>query len=295
MGLRVLRRGETPHCRRCDYALTGLASPERCPECGAVLGAKRAVAHGERYRRRGLAWAGVALLLLGGTPVTLLLVGRARNYDWYRWRPTAWVLNDLQGTGTRRAMRELQRRYADGSLTRGEKLDRFVAFALGEQARATTGLMTDEAVDFLGDAVTKGDLSAADVSRFYRNAAPLTLSVAPTAIAGKPVPWKVDEACRVPGGRMWVDISNYRVAWDGRFPPDKGDEGGGYSRLSGPGAGGSTSNSIRAPNSPGPHVLTLKARVSVFKGDMDDTAAKPLEKHDVTLEAKVGVRPGPPG
>jgi len=37
LGLRVRRRGETPHCRRCDYALTGLASPERCPEMFSLL------------------------------------------------------------------------------------------------------------------------------------------------------------------------------------------------------------------------------------------------------------------
>src|SRR5687768_17277287 len=44
------RRGNTPHCRKCNYTLTGLSS-ERCPECGQPLDDNVAVVHGERPRR----------------------------------------------------------------------------------------------------------------------------------------------------------------------------------------------------------------------------------------------------
>src|SRR5688572_10990574 len=97
-GVRVRRRGETPHCRKCDYPLTGLTEPSQCPECGAKLTETRAVAYGERYRRRRLAWAGATVMLLAAVPLSLVATGAARRFDWYRLRPTNWVLNDLERT-----------------------------------------------------------------------------------------------------------------------------------------------------------------------------------------------------
>ncbi len=48
-GVRPRRRGTTPHCRRCNYNLTGLDS-DRCPECGTPLTPKTVVI-GEGRRR----------------------------------------------------------------------------------------------------------------------------------------------------------------------------------------------------------------------------------------------------
>ncbi len=299
-GLRVRRRGETPRCGRCEYELTGLASPERCPECGAALSGERpALVYGERYRRRGVALAGLALLLLCGAPLGMRIADQARRYDWYRLRPMAWVLDDLStGAKSTRAAIELQRRYAAGSLERGERLDRFAEFALRSQAQQPSGVLTQEMVQFLGDAVMKGDLSAEHTKRFHRNAVLLWLQVPTTAVAGRSMSWMVREACRVPGGRMWVEISHVNAGWDGKFDRvHYADDTGSYSRLSGTGAGGGSGSSLTAPADPGPHMLTARARVAVFAGPMRDAergeVATPLEEHEVQLDAKVDVRPPP--
>jgi hypothetical protein len=47
---------------------------------------------------------------------------------------------------------------------------------------------------------------------------------------------------------------------------------------------------VKAPQTPGGHVLTVTARVTVFAGEMDDRTANVLEQHDVELSAKVDVR-----
>jgi hypothetical protein len=63
-GWRGRRVGDTPHCRRCRFDLTGLfPSQARCPECGNELRAGRAVVLGDRRRRWVLLTVGLILAL----------------------------------------------------------------------------------------------------------------------------------------------------------------------------------------------------------------------------------------
>jgi hypothetical protein len=301
-GLRRRRRGETPRCGRCEYELTGLEAPERCPECGAELGdgadGKHAsrVVYGERYRRPVVAITGAAVLLLLGVPLAKELVDQGRRYDWFRLRPTVWLLDDLvTGPQSVRAAQELNRRYEAGSLPRGsEKLDRFASQALADQAKpGGPGQLLQEQVSFLSRAVTRGDLSAEHAKRFYQNAVLLTLAAPATATPGAHVPVRINETCRVQNAGLMVQISHLRLGWDGEMDPRVSDADGtrgGYSRLSGVGAGGSTGTSIKAPANPGEHVLNVTARVTVYTGSMDDHSAKVLEQHDVELKATLNVR-----
>src|SRR5262245_48600436 len=105
------RKGDEPHCRRCNYSLIGLES-KRCPECGTEL-TDRNIVRGERHRRPRLAWAGASLIVLA--LITLSPVGHAiyNAVDWYQYKPTYFVMQDLDNPTLGvpgRAMKELLRR-----------------------------------------------------------------------------------------------------------------------------------------------------------------------------------------
>jgi hypothetical protein len=107
------RRGTTPHCRGCDYDLTGIDAT-RCPECGREL-TEKSIVRGERHRRPRLTVAGAILLLLGLGLCTVNVV--ARSPDVYRYKPTRWVIDDLRTPIAPRAWTELQRRMAESPLS----------------------------------------------------------------------------------------------------------------------------------------------------------------------------------
>ncbi len=84
-----------PHCRRCNYQLTGLRS-ESCPECGAAL-TERTIVIGKRVRRRLIrnSFIGAVLLSLGYT--AMLLGGVPRQgvvsawFDWHSATVARWA------------------------------------------------------------------------------------------------------------------------------------------------------------------------------------------------------------
>src|SRR5687768_2249915 len=75
------RRGDTPHCRKCGYTLTGLSS-ERCPECGQAL-SEDTIVYGERARHPILGAVGSLLLLLAIANTAIILA--SGRIDWYRY------------------------------------------------------------------------------------------------------------------------------------------------------------------------------------------------------------------
>src|SRR5689334_8826997 len=88
------RVGSAPHCRRCGYNVDAIPS-QRCPECGAAL-TPQDVVHGHRHRRPGMALLAVTMLLcavaMGGLYAEQQWL---RKIDWYRYRPFAWLIEDL--------------------------------------------------------------------------------------------------------------------------------------------------------------------------------------------------------
>src|SRR5689334_6770271 len=84
-GLRPPRRGTTPHCRRCDYNVTGITTG-RCPECGLNLT--------DRDILLGQADPSVLRIAGGILCFALSAAGVLRSLyalEWYSLRPTAWV------------------------------------------------------------------------------------------------------------------------------------------------------------------------------------------------------------
>ena len=109
-GLRGRRVGDRPHCRRCGYDLSGTPN-QTCSECGADLSRPGATAIGRRQRRAGLAWGGLALLLVAALPLAASVLG-LRGDD---WKPTFVLL--WESPGDAGARRELAGRWADGRLS----------------------------------------------------------------------------------------------------------------------------------------------------------------------------------
>ena len=138
-GLRPPRLGSMPHCRKCDYNLTGLTS-DRCPECGQEL-AERAIVQGQRQRRPGMVLAGVVCLL----PACLVIVQILREVDWYELRPATLIMGDLQSANprtARRAWKEMERRYLEGKLSEthaDEFLGQMFEFELQVRPRVVLG------------------------------------------------------------------------------------------------------------------------------------------------------------
>ena len=95
-GLRGRRVGDTPHCRRCGYDLSGLADRQRCSECGTALDAPRDIVYGIRRRCRGVLWSGAVLLVIGAPLLILAGVTRAYKIDWYAYAPTWWLIDNVR-------------------------------------------------------------------------------------------------------------------------------------------------------------------------------------------------------
>jgi hypothetical protein len=137
-GLRGRRVRQAPHCRKCGYNLTGLPS-ERCPECGGLIAIVGVVVV-RRQRRLGLLYGGV-LLLLPLLVVPLLLGKRALRYlDGYRYRPTAWVLQDARSSDSRQirnAYVELNRRLFAGEM-KPTQVQEFSRLAVDDCLRASS-------------------------------------------------------------------------------------------------------------------------------------------------------------
>jgi hypothetical protein len=105
------RRGDTLHCKRCNYNLQGLTS-DRCPECGQYLSPKNII-KGQRHRRPSTAVFALLLLLVGITGIAAGLNERIRKTDWYTYKPTSWVFADLKSADQSlydRAWKEIQSR-----------------------------------------------------------------------------------------------------------------------------------------------------------------------------------------
>jgi len=113
-GLWPRRKGDAPHCRKCDYNLTALES-DNCPECGSPM-TPHLVVRGPRRKRPGLIVTGCLCLL----PALFVAGGSMTRVDWYRHMPAGWVISNLQSTSpatSLRAWKELDRRIKAGELS----------------------------------------------------------------------------------------------------------------------------------------------------------------------------------
>lgn len=142
-GIRGRRKGDRPHCVKCEFDLSGLLDRgsegrgvEKCPECGSDLRRPRAVGVGVRQPRRRAVVLGligtlapIALLLLGGYTV---LTGPGR----IKWYPEWLLLRQVDSpspVSQSRAIDEIIARMRSGDFD-GEQVSLLVDRALKAQA-----------------------------------------------------------------------------------------------------------------------------------------------------------------
>jgi hypothetical protein len=292
---RKRRIGTSPHCRKCNYLLHGLES-HRCPECGAVL-APAAIVHGERRRRRAASVAGWLILLL---PWSLYLTASLRHVNWYHYKPTYFVMRDLnsgQSQAPLTAWQELMRRDAKGSLSASTRND-LVNFALaGQSAAVGTGSVMDVLViNYLGSRWKAGDLPQGQKTRFFQQILRLRLAVRSKVIAGDTVPYVVFWNGFGPhNGYLWMKSSMMRADIDGKWaqgPPGPWDS---HRPSSFSGMGPFSSGSEAAcPPTLGLHNMSFTARVEVFNRPLDHPGETLVYRDERTMRGSFEVLPTQP-
>jgi hypothetical protein len=163
------RVGDTPHCRKCDYILSGAQA--RCPECGTAVQPSTVVC-GERHRRTGLTLLGGGFALLGLAVLTLLAIGVVSRLPWARIEPLGWLLNDLGGNSSRSssAWAEIQWR-ADENLLSDEQQNAVVERGLKLQAAGSAPSGPGSNIlDFVARRYVDNKLSPEQADAFFASA-----------------------------------------------------------------------------------------------------------------------------
>jgi hypothetical protein len=248
------RTGDTPHCRKCDYILSGAQT--RCPECGTAV-TPAAIVRGERLRRPGLSWLGGGLALLGLAFLLLFALGFANTINWNRYKPQSWLLTDLGSGNSSRwgpAWAEVKRRLDDNLLSEDDQ-NAVVEKGLQLQAAGKVLSNGNNVLDFIARRFLDGKLTAAQADRFFGNAMKVSLSVRPVVGAQSPIPYSIAGAGHGPDG-WWMRIHTLDLHVDDG--PDQKSNG-----VMAMGFGGwSTSNTLPQVGTPGKHRLHLKMELA---------------------------------
>lgn len=187
-GLRGRRTGTRPSCAACAFDLSGLATPQRCPECGSALGATGAIRREARERLPRVVIAGVALLavgLLGGGTMVSLVVGGPRVH---RYTPTSVLLLEARvrtDRGQEAVLAELEDRHGKGLLSAAQQASlAAIVFRIQQDANAR---FPRPAARLLDDAALLGLLPAADRQAALAVGAFPVLTLRPLIREGKPL------------------------------------------------------------------------------------------------------------
>lgn len=281
------RIGATPHCRHCDYILSGLEA-DRCPECGALVRPGTPI-FGERHRRPGLAFLGAALMLLGLALLGLMIAGALPNIDWNRYKPLSWLLKDLDSTSSidaTAAWNEVQRRMTAHLLSDSQQ-NQLVERALKTQLSVISHNYDQTLFQVLTKGYVDHQLSPAQEERFFAGALNDTIEVRPVVGSKDPVSYWIWSRGRGPDG-WWTRtrVLEWQVD-NGKI--EKGNNGSGGSSSFGGGGSGSS----LPPQPPGKHHLRVRVELatraagynnSSDDGPFDKTVTRDLETDFVSVE-----------
>ena len=262
--------GAAPHCRRCDYLLTGNTSAV-CPECGLAL-TEDNVIRGERFAKRRLFWSGTVLLLIGLLIVVALAADGLKHYDWYRLRFTAGVLRDagsIKFADADRAWTELERRRRAGGLAESDEqeitqfaVDRYAQF---NNASAAPSPILWELENYLANRAAVGKLSDAQADQFFKAAVYIQMRLRPYVFAGDRAPVQIlARGLGYSGGQVWSRQFIQNLTVSGEPEVGRGDEPLATYNLAG------NSRFLLKPRPPGDYSLTMVQRSQVFAGTPRD-------------------------
>lgn len=181
LGRRGRRTDDHPVCRRCGFDLYGLPKDaERCPECGNLIAAPRAVRVGNRQRRPIVLVGGGVLLLLSLASLYLVERGTLSQVDWPRYEPAWWLIRRTSsGNAATRdeALAELVRRIDEHELATSD-IDRLVDTGLEYQQKVELPWI-DGWGQIVEEARSAGHVSDEQWRRYAEQAANLSLVVRP--------------------------------------------------------------------------------------------------------------------
>jgi hypothetical protein len=279
MGFWPRRRGETPHCRGCGYALVGNQSGT-CPECGQVW-TESTVVRGERHRHKGVGSAGLVMLLLG------IAIGGGlwlTDVDWYRYLPESWIVNDAGSTNptvAKRAWDELLRRRAIAPLSESVE-NKLTELALKEQASPSPGPMLDPMLQFVARRFLDKKLSDAQADRFFLNTVNPTLHTRAMVAAGNFVPIQIRYRGRGPM-QGW----SYRLSTKTVKVGEKAIQMGGS--MGGSGLGGAGSSTTYMTGQPaGEYPVEAQVKVEIFHALLG-APVPPVWSKDIALKTTLKV------
>lgn len=283
--------GETPHCRKCDYNLTGAVAP-RCPECGADLNAPHAIVRGQSRRRGWLIALGCVLSVAFAGLAALTAIRASVSIDLYRHAPLWWVVGDLesgQPPARGRAVRELERRWLAGALTK-EHCAAFIELLLSEQQTGTpTPGLTDRAINLLGAIMMARDATEEQAERFLSNLVRIELRTRKQVLSGRPVPYEIVAAGACPETGFEAVVTSTDVRIDGKADASRSES---TSIISGSHARASRSGLQTLTLPPGPHNATCDVKVEIYPtgpGSVSGLGAtrseKPLRIYERRLSA----------
>jgi hypothetical protein len=247
------RVGDTPHCPKCDYILSG--DQRRCPECGTAVDASNVV-RGDRRPRVILAGVGGALVGLG---VAILLLSCAaflyNGIDWRRHEPLSWLLKAVSNINSP-AWAEVQRRLDKNLLSESDQ-NAVVERGIEVQNMPSTNLAAKNVLDFIGNRYVDGKLTASQADRFFANLLKVNLAVRRVVGSQSLLPYAVTGFGRGPA--WWYRMRILETQID----DDAVQRNGTSTSSGGGGFGGLASTGTLAPvGKPGKHRLRCKIEMT---------------------------------
>jgi predicted RNA-binding Zn-ribbon protein involved in translation (DUF1610 family) len=200
LGWRIFARGrrgrridDHPVCVRCKFDLTGRpADSYKCPECGSNLHVRSAIEIGNRQRREGLFYTGMAIALLGAIPLMTLICLSMMSVDPIRLKPFWWLLRDAAedtGYAQKQECNEIYFRVKNSKLSLDDD-QKVVNVALKLQAdlRKQWNPLWGDIIEAIQ---SQGKLSAADWKTYLAQDQPATFEVRPKVARGDPIPFRL--------------------------------------------------------------------------------------------------------
>lgn len=230
-----------------------------------------------------VAFAGLAALTVTRASVSI---------DLYRHAPLWWVVGDLesgQPPARGRAVRELERRWLAGALTKEHCAD-FVELLLSEQQTASpTPGLTDRAINLLGAIMMARDATEQQAERFLSNLVRIELRTRKQVLSGRPVPYEIVAAGACPDTGFEAVVTSTDVRVDGKADAARSES---TSIISGSHARASRSGWQTISLAPGPHEATCDVKVEIYPtgpGSVSGLGAtrseKPLRIYERPLSA----------